>query len=58
MVKVFEYEADILVTGMLSDACIVEIAVADAADLAGDEELPVAPTREKTRKMLCVFATR
>ncbi|KAH8027088.1 hypothetical protein HPB51_002033 [Rhipicephalus microplus] len=48
------YEADVPVTGMLSDADIVEMAVNDA-----DEEEPQeVPTTTETRNMLCLLRNK
>lgn len=43
---------------MLSNACIVEIAVDDAADCADDEEQSAVPTTAETRKMLRLLSSK
>ncbi|XP_037501946.1 tigger transposable element-derived protein 4-like [Rhipicephalus sanguineus] len=46
------YEADVPVTGMLLDTDIVEMAVNDADDHAGEEEPREVPTTTETRNVL------
>lgn len=46
------YEADVIVTRMLSNICIVEMAVDNAAEHAADKEPPELPTMTKIRNML------
>ncbi|KAH6948969.1 hypothetical protein HPB50_027254 [Hyalomma asiaticum] len=46
------YESDVPVTGMLSDADIVEMAVNDAHDDADEEEPREVPTTTETRNVL------
>lgn len=52
------YEADVPVTGMLSDADIVEMAVNDADDHADEEEPREVPTTTETRNMLCLLRNK
>ncbi|KAH8040883.1 hypothetical protein HPB51_013053 [Rhipicephalus microplus] len=52
------YEADVPVTGMLSDDDIVEMAVNDADDHADEEEPREVRTTTETRNMLCLLRNK
>ncbi|KAH7952520.1 hypothetical protein HPB52_023855 [Rhipicephalus sanguineus] len=52
------YEADLPITGMLSDADIVEMAVNDADDHADEEEPREVPTTTETRNVLHLLSNK